>query len=70
MTKNSEQLPEHVPVPQYFGPETFDRAEESIKYMVLTNTWPKFVNGGFAKMKKRTFLQKVCGKFFVQDEQS
>jgi len=22
----------------------FDRAEESIKYMVLTNTWPRFVD--------------------------
>ncbi|PYH67023.1 uncharacterized protein BO88DRAFT_427231 [Aspergillus vadensis CBS 113365] len=30
-------------VPQTFNATVFDRAEESIKYLVLTNTWPKFV---------------------------
>ncbi|KAE8153295.1 hypothetical protein BDV25DRAFT_169176 [Aspergillus avenaceus] len=30
-------------VPEDFGPNVFDNAEESIKYLVLTNTWPKFV---------------------------
>lgn len=64
MPNVSERLPDHVPVPQGFGPETFDHAEESIKYMVLTNTWPKFVNAGYANIKKKTFLQKVQGRFF------
>ncbi|GIJ92512.1 hypothetical protein Asppvi_001790 [Aspergillus pseudoviridinutans] len=30
-------------VPESFGPNVFDDAQESIKYLVLTNTWPKFV---------------------------
>lgn len=30
-------------VPASFGPSVFDDAEKSIKYLVLTNTWPKFV---------------------------
>ncbi|OJZ88824.1 hypothetical protein ASPFODRAFT_129566, partial [Aspergillus luchuensis CBS 106.47] len=30
-------------VPQTFNTTVFDRAEESIKDLVLTNTWPKFV---------------------------
>ena len=30
-------------VPEAFGPNVFDAAEESIKYLVLTNTWAKFV---------------------------
>ena len=38
------RLPESVEVPAEFGPDDFDRAEESVKYMVFTNTWPKFVD--------------------------
>lgn len=49
----TEQLPEFVPVPEAFGPDVFDHAEESIKYMVLTNTWPKFVNDGYATAHAR-----------------
>ncbi|KAB8223241.1 hypothetical protein BDV33DRAFT_43923 [Aspergillus novoparasiticus] len=30
-------------VPEAFGPTVFNDAEKSIKYLVLTNTWPKFV---------------------------
>ncbi|GLA79141.1 hypothetical protein AtubIFM55763_002062 [Aspergillus tubingensis] len=30
-------------IPQTFNATVFDRAEESIKDLVLTNTWPKFV---------------------------
>jgi hypothetical protein len=30
----------------------FDLAEREIKYLVLTNTWPKFVNIGRANMTK------------------
>ena len=42
------QVPSFVEVPDAFGPNVFDNSEESIKYMVLTNTWPKFVAEGFA----------------------
>lgn len=30
-------------IPEEFGEDVFDDAEMSIKYLVLTNTWPKFV---------------------------
>lgn len=30
-------------VPEAFGETVFDQAEQSIKYLVLTNTWPKFL---------------------------
>jgi hypothetical protein len=30
-------------IPAAFEPAVFDRAENHVKYLVLTNTWPKFV---------------------------
>ncbi|RYP57386.1 hypothetical protein DL769_009505 [Monosporascus sp. CRB-8-3] len=36
-----------VSVPDSFSPAVFDAAEGEIKYLVLTNTWPKFVHSGF-----------------------
>ncbi|KAJ5314244.1 Glucose/ribitol dehydrogenase [Penicillium atrosanguineum] len=30
-------------IPADFGAAVFDESEESIKYLVLTNTWPKFI---------------------------
>ena len=42
------QVPSFVEVPDHFGPRIFENAEDSIKYMVLTNTWPKFVAAGYA----------------------
>lgn len=35
-------------IPTEFGANVFDEAEAEIKYLVLTNTWPKFVNAGYA----------------------
>lgn len=65
MTHLSDQLPECVPVPRGFGPGIFDRAEESIKYMVLTNTWPKFVNAGYASSvnRKKRFMEEIQSLF-------
>lgn len=54
-----ETLPEYVPIPAKFGPEVFKDAEESVKYMVLTNTWPKFVNAGYARQEKKTWLDLI-----------
>lgn len=31
-------------IPAGFGENVFDEAEASVKYMVITNTWPKFVD--------------------------
>lgn len=36
-------------IPSAFSHESFDEAEKEIKYLVLTNTWPKFVNAGYAE---------------------
>ncbi|RYP68595.1 hypothetical protein DL771_006567 [Monosporascus sp. 5C6A] len=35
-----------VSIPGSFSPAVFDDAEGEIKYLVLTNTWPKFVHSG------------------------
>ena len=37
-------VPDDVFVPADFGARSFDEAEKSIKYLVFTNTWPKFVD--------------------------
>ncbi|KAK8041403.1 hypothetical protein PG994_014410 [Apiospora phragmitis] len=34
-------------VPAAFGPQAFEAAEKEVKYLMLTNTWPKFVHAGF-----------------------
>lgn len=31
-------------IPEGFGPGVFDRAERSVKYLVFTNTWVRYVN--------------------------
>ena len=47
MRRNSmEDLFANVQVPEAFRETIFDQAESEIKYLVLTNTWPKFVNAG------------------------
>ena len=35
-------------IPSEFGEEIFDAAYESIKYLVFTNTWPRFVDAEMA----------------------
>ena len=35
-------------IPSEFGEEIFDTAYESIKYLVFTNTWPRFVDAEMA----------------------
>jgi hypothetical protein len=37
------RLPDSVVVPGKFSSKVFDQAEKSIKNLVFTNTWPKFV---------------------------
>lgn len=49
MTKFGERLPTNIGIPDTFGPDVFDKAELSIKELVLTNTWAKFVKAGFAQ---------------------
>jgi hypothetical protein len=57
------RVPDDVTIPDAFGPNVFDDAEESIKYMVLTNTWPKFVTAGYASnLEQRTLLGQLKDK--------
>lgn len=68
LTDIKQSLPPTIPIPRGFGPHVFDRAEDSIKYMVLTNTWPKFVNAGHATIVQAkpgiiiSLFNKLTGK--------
>lgn len=67
----SDQLPEFIPIPSGFGPDVFERAEESIKYMVLTNTWPKFVKDkcvGNTNTAQNSFLQGARNRFLASKQ--
>lgn len=55
MTNFGERLPSSIAIPDSFGPDIFDRAELSIKELVLTNTWAKFVKEGFAQQEREGF---------------
>lgn len=51
-------------IPADFNRNVFNRAEKSIKYLVLTNTWPKFVrSGGDETESGRSSLDRVS-KYF------
>ncbi|RYP26438.1 hypothetical protein DL768_011731 [Monosporascus sp. mg162] len=41
-----------VSIPDSFSQTVFDAAEGEIKYLVLTNTWPKFVHSGIESASK------------------
>lgn len=61
-----DKLPDGILLPENFGPDCFDHAEESIKYMVLTNTWPKFVNAGYANIQgKKSFVDQAKARLLV-----
>jgi hypothetical protein len=48
-----EEALAEVLVPETFAETVFDLAEREIKYLILTNTWPKFVNAGFDEQRER-----------------
>ncbi|KAL5374050.1 hypothetical protein DPSP01_012231 [Paraphaeosphaeria sporulosa] len=52
------------PIPEAFKETVFDAAEKEIKYLVLTNTWPKFVNDAYASS------QVGSGKLKERQEQN
>lgn len=49
MANVGERLPASIGIPDTFDETVFDKAELSIKELVLTNTWAKFVKAGFAQ---------------------
>ena len=60
---NVDELQHHGDIPPLFGPNVFEDAENEIKYLVLTNTWPKFVNAGLVEQIRdehgRTLNQRL-----------
>lgn len=60
---SDERLAE-IDVPDTFAEVIFDPAESEIKYLVLTNTWPKFVNAGRAA--SQTSKDEETGKGWKQ----
>jgi hypothetical protein len=62
MRRNSmEDLFANVQVPEAFRETIFDQAESEIKYLVLTNTWPKFVNAGRANSQLGKDVDQEAG---------
>ncbi|KAK5048068.1 hypothetical protein LTR84_006258 [Exophiala bonariae] len=59
MTNFGERLPDNIGIPYLFDPTVFDKAESSIKELVLTNTWAKFVKAGFAQQEKQGVAAKL-----------
>ncbi|RMZ88786.1 hypothetical protein DV736_g3981, partial [Chaetothyriales sp. CBS 134916] len=59
-----ERLPSEIQVPDAFGQDSFDNAERHVKGLVLTNTWPKFVNAGYANHIDRMTVKERVGKGF------
>ncbi|KAK1765842.1 hypothetical protein QBC33DRAFT_118190 [Phialemonium atrogriseum] len=51
-------------IPDEFNGSVFDDAERSIKYLVLTNTWPKFVK------ERRYSLDSVDSQFTLESQTS
>lgn len=54
MTNFGERLPANIGIPDSFDETVFDKAELSIKELVLTNTWAKYVKAGFAQNSAKT----------------
>ncbi|OCT53404.1 integral membrane protein [Cladophialophora carrionii] len=54
MTNFGERLPANIGIPDSFDETIFDKAELSIKELVLTNTWAKYVKEGFAQNNVRS----------------
>jgi hypothetical protein len=53
------RLADGIAAPDTFGANAFDDAEESIKYMVLTNTWPNLSRQVTQATWERSHLGKL-----------
>lgn len=51
-------------IPEEFNASIFDEAERSIKYLVLTNTWPKFVR------ERRYSMDSLDSDFTIESHES
>ena len=55
-----------IEIPQAFTEIVFDPAEGEIKYLVLTNTWPKFVNVGRANSQMSKDNEEERGNVWMR----
>ncbi|KAG5958180.1 hypothetical protein E4U58_005461 [Claviceps cyperi] len=55
------------PVPDAFSLDVFDQIESHVKYLVLTNTWPKFVGKMRARRRERGLN---CSEVTMSSQQS
>ncbi|KAF1845210.1 uncharacterized protein K460DRAFT_311365 [Cucurbitaria berberidis CBS 394.84] len=55
-----------VKIPEAFTEMVFDPAESEIKYLVLTNTWPKFVNVGRANSQLSKDIDQENGNVWMR----
>ncbi|KAH7093398.1 hypothetical protein FB567DRAFT_433362 [Paraphoma chrysanthemicola] len=53
-------------IPEGFTEMIFDPAEREIKYLVLTNTWPKFVNVGRANSQMSKDIDEEKGNVWMK----
>lgn len=54
-------------IPRGYSPKCFDDAEREVKYLVLTDTWPKFLNAGHAEQAREAegeMIAKRLSRFF------
>jgi hypothetical protein len=55
-----------IEIPETFSEMVFDAAESEIKYLILTNTWPKLVNAGRANSLIDRDSDQEKGNLWVQ----
>ncbi|KAF2025897.1 hypothetical protein EK21DRAFT_103602 [Setomelanomma holmii] len=55
-----------IEIPEAFNEMVFDPAEREIKYLVLTNTWPKFVNVGRANSQMSRDIDEERGNLWMK----
>jgi hypothetical protein len=56
----------HIKIPEDFTEMVFDLAESEIKYLVLTNTWPRFVNIGRANSQMDQDMDEEKGGWWAR----
>ena len=61
-----DEILANIDIPEAFTEMIFDPAEHEIKYLVLTNTWPKFVNFGRANSQMSTDVDEEKGKRWMR----
>jgi hypothetical protein len=65
-TRIDDDVLEDFEIPETFNEMVFDAAESEIKYLILTNTWPKFVSAGRTSSQMSRDEDEERGNRWVQ----